>query len=60
MKKSRFMSMLPFFGFLYVAMDILLVIGMKVSAGLLYQPVLFLAVIAPLTGTMMRTEGGRK
>ena len=58
-KKSTFSSMLPFFGFLYVAMDILLVVGMKLSAGLLYQPVLFLAIIAPLAGTMMKTEGGR-
>jgi hypothetical protein len=59
MKKSSFTSMLPFFGFLYVAMDILLVVGMKFQAGLLYQPVLFLAIIAPLAGVMMRTEGGR-
>ena len=58
-KKSSFSTMLPFFGFLYVAMDILLVVGMKFSAGLLYQPVLFLAIIAPLAGTMMKTEGGR-
>ena len=61
MKKSSLTSMLPFFGFLYVAMDILLVVGMKFSAGLLYQPVLFLAIITPLAGTMMmRTEGGRR
>lgn len=59
MKKGGFLSMLSFFGFLYVAMDILLVVGMKLSAGLLYQPVLFLAAVAPLAGTMMRTEGGR-
>lgn len=60
MKKSSFSSMLPFFGFLYIAMDILLVVGMKFSAGLLYQPVLFLAIVAPLAGTMMKTEGGRR
>jgi len=59
MKKSAFSSMLPFFGFLYVAMDIFLVVGMKFSAGLLYQPVLFLAMIAPLAGMLMKTEGGR-
>jgi len=60
MKKSSFSSMLPFFGFLYIAMDILLVVGIKFSAGLLYQPVLFLAIIAPLAGMMMKTEGGRR
>ncbi len=59
MKKSVVSTMLPFFGFLYVAMDILLVVGMKFSAGLLYQPILFIAIIAPLAGTMMKTEGGR-
>lgn len=58
-KKNTFSSMLPFFGFLYVAVDIFLVIGMKFSAGLLYQPILFLAINAPLAGTMMKTEGGR-
>jgi len=59
MKKSTFASMLPFFGFLYIAMDILMVVGIKFSTGLLYQPVLFLAILVPLTGVMLRTEGGR-
>ncbi len=60
MKKGSFTNMLPFFGFLYVAVDILLVVGMKLQAGLLYQPVLFLAIVVPLAGTMMmKTEGGR-
>lgn len=59
MKKSAFSTTLPFFGFLYVAMDILMVVGVKFSAGLLYQPVLFLAIIVPFAGTMMKTEGGK-
>ncbi|MHB8109416.1 MAG: hypothetical protein ACYDHW_05195 [Syntrophorhabdaceae bacterium] len=58
-KKSTFSTMLTFFGFLYVAMDILMVVGIKLSTGLLYQPILFLAFIAPLAGMMMRTEGRR-
>ncbi len=59
MKKSTFTNMLPFFGFLYIAMDVLMVLGARFSTGLLYQPVLFLAVLVPLTGVMLRTEGGR-
>ncbi len=59
MKKSAFSTMLPFFGFLYIAMDILMVVGAKFSTGLLYQPVLFLVMIVPLAGTMMKAEGGK-
>ena len=51
--------MLPFFGFLYIAMDILMVVGARFSTGLLYQPILFLVIIVPLTGTMMKAEGGK-
>jgi hypothetical protein len=59
MKKSSFSTMLPFFGFLYIAMDILLVRGVRFSTGLLYQPALFIAILAPLAGTMLKTEGGK-
>jgi hypothetical protein len=59
MKKSAFSTMLPFFGFLYIAMDILLVVGIKFSTGLLYQPVLFVAILVPLAGTMLKTERGK-
>lgn len=59
MKKSAFSTMLPFFGFLYIAMDILMVVGARFSTGLLYQPILFLVIIVPLTGTMMKAEGGK-
>lgn len=59
MKKSSFSTMLPFFGFLYIAMDILLVAGVRFSTGLLYQPALFIAILAPLAGTMLKTEGGK-
>jgi len=59
MKKSTFTTMLPFFGFLYIAMDILLVVGARFSTGLLYQPVLFIAILVPLAGTMLKTERGK-
>ncbi|MEN6614992.1 MAG: hypothetical protein ABFD12_00400 [Syntrophorhabdus sp.] len=58
-KKGSSTQILCFFGFLYVALDILMVVGMKFSTGLLYQPVLFLAILAPLAGVMMRTERRR-
>jgi len=59
MKKSSVMKLLPFFGFLYIAMDILMVLGVKLSTGLLYQPVIFLVLVSPLIGVMLKTEGGR-
>ncbi len=59
MKKNKIMKLLPFFGFLYIAMDILMVLGVKLSTGLLYQPVIFLVIIVPLIGVMLKTEGRR-
>jgi hypothetical protein len=59
MKKNTVAKILPFFGFLYIAMDILMVLGVKLSTGLLYQPVIFLALVSPLIGVMLKTEGER-
>jgi hypothetical protein len=59
MKKNTVAKILPFFGFLYIAMDILMVLGMKLSTGLLYQPMIFLVLVSPLIGVMLKTEGGR-
>lgn len=58
-KKGSSTQILCFFGFLYVALDILMVIGAKFSSGLLYQPVLFLAILTPFAGMMMRTDRRR-
>ncbi len=58
-KKNTVAKMLPFFGFLYIAMDILMVLGVKLSTGLLYQPVIFLVLVSPLIGVMLKTEGER-
>jgi hypothetical protein len=59
MKKNTVAKILPFFGFLYIAMDILMVLGMKLSTGLLYQPVIFLVLVSPLIGVMLKAEGER-
>jgi len=59
MKKNTAAKILPFFGFLYIAMDILMVLGVKLSTGLLYQPVIFLVLASPLIGVMLKTEGRR-
>jgi hypothetical protein len=59
MKKNTVAKMLPFFGFLYIAIDILMVLGVKLSTGLLYQPVILLALVSPLVGVMLKTEGER-
>ena len=58
-KKGSFAKLLPFFGLLYIALDVLLVLGLKLSTGLLYQPVLFLVLFAPFMGVMLKAEGER-
>ncbi len=59
LKKPTMMKILTFFGFLYIALDVLLVLGFRLSAGLLYQPVICLLIVAPLMGIMLKAEGER-
>ena len=59
MKKPDYLKVLAFFGFLYLSVDILLVLGFKLSAGLLYQPVIALFILAPIMGIMLKEEGKR-
>lgn len=59
MKKRTFTTILPFFGFLYIAVDILMVLGLRLPMGLLYQPVILLAIVSPLVGMMLKPEGER-
>ncbi|MCX5808918.1 MAG: hypothetical protein NTX36_06050 [Proteobacteria bacterium] len=58
-KKNTMSKLLTFFGFLYVAVDIAMVLGFKLSMGLLYQPLIGLFIITPLIGIMLKTEGER-
>jgi hypothetical protein len=59
MKKNTVTKILPLFGFLYIALDILMVLGAKLSTGLLYQPAIFLAIVSPLIGVLLKSEGER-
>ncbi len=59
MKKPSMIKILAFFGFMYVAVDLLLVLGFKLTAGLFYQPIICLLIVAPLMGIMMKGEGER-
>ncbi len=59
LRKPDFMKILAFFGFIYIAVDLLLVLGFKLSGGLLYQPVILLLIVAPLMGMMLKEEGRR-
>ncbi|MBA4416449.1 MAG: hypothetical protein C0392_00850 [Syntrophus sp. (in: bacteria)] len=59
LKKPNMMKIMVFFGFLYIAIDILLVLGFRLSAGLLYQPIIALIIVAPLVGIMLKAEGER-
>ncbi len=58
-KKKSIVKILPFFGFLYITVDVLMVLGLKLATGLLYQPVLFLALASPLVAVMLKAEGGK-
>jgi hypothetical protein len=59
MKKNTVARILPLFGFLYIATDILMVLGVRLSTGLLSQPAIFLVLVSPLIGVMLKTEGER-
>jgi len=58
-KKGGQVKVLTFFGFLYVCIDLLLSTLLKMSEGLLYQPVISLFMISPLIGLMVKSEGKR-
>jgi hypothetical protein len=59
LKKVDFVKLLPFFGFLYLAVDVFMVVGFRFSGGLLHQPLLSLLVASPLVGLMLKPAGGR-
>jgi len=59
MKQSALTRTLSFFGFLYIATDIFMVLGARMSNGLLYQPAIFLVLVSPLIGFILKSEGGR-
>ncbi|OPY78136.1 MAG: hypothetical protein A4E65_02403 [Syntrophorhabdus sp. PtaU1.Bin153] len=50
-------NLLAFFGFLYICIDLLVSTGLKLSGGLLHQPALAIAMVSPLVGLMIQTEG---
>lgn len=58
-RKNTMGKLLTFFGFLYVAVDVAMVMGFKLSMGLLYQPLMALFIITPLIGIMLKAEGER-
>ena len=58
-KKADPVKLLLFFGFLYVSVDLFMVMGFKLSTGLLYQPVAALLILAPLVGIMLKPEKER-
>jgi hypothetical protein len=58
-KKSNSTKLMVFFGFLYIAVDIFMVLGLKLSTGLLYQPVTALLILTPLIGIMLKAEKER-
>jgi hypothetical protein len=57
-RKGTPLKVLAFFGFLYVATDVLLAVGFQIPSGLLSQPVTALLFTTPLVGAMLGREGG--
>lgn len=55
-KQGGRVKIFSFFGFLYVSIDLLLTTGLRISGGLLYEPVLALFVISPFIGLMLKSE----
>lgn len=55
-KQGSQTKILAFFGFLYLCIDLLMSSGLKMSGGLLYQPVIALFMISPLIGLMAKGE----
>ena len=58
-KKSNFIVLMAFFGFLYIATDIFMELGFRLSTGLLYQPLAALLVLIPLIGIMLKSDRER-
>jgi len=55
-KNNNFIKLAAFFGFIYITTDIYLVLGFKLSSGLLYQPLTALLLLTPFIGMMLKTE----
>lgn len=58
-KQNNLLKIISFLGLLYVSIDILMVVGLRLSNGMLYQPLAALLIIVPLAGIMMKTEKER-
>lgn len=58
-KKTNSTKLMLFFGFLYISVDLFMVLGFRLSTGLLYQPLTALLILTPLVGIMLKPEGER-
>lgn len=58
LKRPDLITVLAFFGLLYVSVDLLMSVGAHLRAVLLYQPVLGLLIVGPLVGMVMK--GGKE
>ncbi len=58
LKKTDVVTVLAFFGLLYVSVDLLMSVGFSLRAVLVSQPVLSLLIVGPLVGMVMK--GGKE
>jgi hypothetical protein len=58
-KNTDALKTMAFFGFLFVSIDLLMVLGFRLSSGLAYQPFMALFIMVPLIGAMLKASEGR-
>lgn len=59
-KGREAISAVAFVGALYIALDIFMVMGIKLSGGLLYQPVIAVLISGPILGAIAKAKEGAK
>ncbi|MCX8109736.1 MAG: hypothetical protein N3D15_00595 [Syntrophorhabdaceae bacterium] len=54
-KNTDFLRIISFLGLLGICIDILMVVGLRLSSSIVYQPVTAVLILAPIAGMMMKT-----
>jgi len=57
-KKTDFLKIISFLGLMCISIDILMVVGLRLSCGIVYQPLAAILIVAPIAGMMMKAEKG--
>jgi len=55
--RTHAIALLAFCGILYITIDLFMVVGLRLSGGMIYQPLIALFLVAPILGSLVRTGG---